>query len=173
MTFANSIPDCLPVSQMQEDDYAGGWLGSRGPEAPSAALCLAPAVGTHPPAGLRHSSLTLLFGQEKDSSACVMASTKSGSSSRGMCQPMSDVAFHMENSLHEGGSEEDAGRELCCGTTTDPRRALTTVHYIPWSVRMQTVCCRQLCPGQRGPNLVCTCWHGDQSAPIIYSQLSQ
>lgn len=115
---------------------------------PSAALCVwHPAVDTHPTMGPRHSSLKLPHGQEKDSSAYITASTKSGSSSCARCQSTSDVTFPMENTLHEG-----------VGSTPDPRRALVRVHYIRWSIWMQTICCKWPCPRQCGPNLVCTSW---------------
>lgn len=154
MTFANSILDCMPVSQIL--------IGTGGSATPSTALCVwHPAVNTHSATGLRRSNLKSPFGQEKDSSAYVTASAKSGSSSHGRCQPVPDGAFHVENSLHGGG--------LCCGSTTDPRRALARVHYLHWSVGMQAICCRWPCPGQCGPNLICTSCSGNQSGPIIYS----
>lgn len=59
--------------------------------------------------------MELFFHLEKDSSVYVTASTKSGSNSRGRCQPMPDVAFPMENTLHERGSKEHTRRGLRCG----------------------------------------------------------
>lgn len=55
---------------------------SQGSGVPSTALCVwHPAVNTQPTMALRRSKLKLLFGQEKDSSAHGMASTRGVSSS--------------------------------------------------------------------------------------------
>lgn len=75
ITLANSIPDCVPVAQVQEEDWAHkDWR-----------LCCSqcscvwhPAVDTHPARGLRHSNLKLPFGQEKGSSAHITASIRVG-----------------------------------------------------------------------------------------------
>lgn len=96
-------------------------------------LCLAPSCQYASCNGTE--ALQLLFGQEKDISAYVTASIKSGNSSCGMCQPVPDVAFHMESTRDEGGSEERTKEGLCSASTADLWRALTRVHYICWSIQ--------------------------------------
>lgn len=65
MAFANNIPDCMPVSQMQEDDWTHTvWrLCSR----TSLNLTLwHPAANMHPTMRMRCSNLKLPFGQESE-----------------------------------------------------------------------------------------------------------
>lgn len=146
MTFANSVPDRVTVSQMQEDDKAHKDLEAL--PSPVQLSVFGTQLSTHVPQWDRSTpTWSCFFGQEKDSSVYVTASTMSGSSSHSRCQPMPDVAFHMDNILHEGGSKEHTRRGLRCGGTTDPRGVLIRWHYIHWSVRMRTIYCRWPCPG--------------------------
>lgn len=81
MTFANSVPDCQ-LHRGKEMTRLVRTTVSWGSGVPSTALCVwHPTVNTQPAMALRHSNLKVLFGQKKDSSAHVMASTRHVSSS--------------------------------------------------------------------------------------------
>lgn len=117
MTFANSIPDCVPVAQRQGDDedskdhcFVRLWSPQH------SSPCVAPSCQHTSHDGTEALQLETAVWSEKGQLCTHHGLHRGCEQQPGRGQSGPDVIFHTENTLLKGGSEQHTGRGCVMGT---------------------------------------------------------